>query len=665
MTIDMMTFPENFRFVELVEGSKRPKEKLKDGGRPLSEIDPDAEGIGLLIPQGFTLFDFDNKEDGKKVLNYLNSQSLAYVGIETGRGIHIYMKTPETLGCPTGVWLRLGVKADIKSFDRNAFGIVKLGGKWRKATDPSAPWDKADFAPETLYPLKNQTLFEKYKFTKGTRNDDFFNYSFDLGRVEKIKDPETIKEICHVMNEFILDDPVSRKELDTILRDDALEGAIELAQNATPWLVVKVGPRGGRKEIFSHEVLAKHIVEQEKIILGGGNNYYTYDDGYYKLLPERSDMDHLIVKYYPAITIGQRNNTQMAMNFYITEKMQNMKDDPDHRDPYVVNLKNGRLDLRTLELSPHSDEYFDFYQIPTDYVPFAKSDVLDTMLRNVFELDEQRIMLIEEMIGYCMMSHLKFRIAFFLVGDGANGKSTLINLIRDTFGFENCCAVSPHDFERRFATVQLHNRLINLADDIGSRRVMETGDFKKACSGDIIQVEQKGKPMFQIKPYATPIFAANEMPYFQDDSYGAKSRRIIIPFNAQFKPGSPNYDPTIGLKINTPEVRQALIWRGCEGAQRLMRNEKFTMPEACVSALKVFERENSNISMWIYERDITADNFIGNTTGQMHQEFRTYCKEIGTKNVNSIQSFGRTILKEFPELEKGSNNGEKVYKYKE
>ena len=53
-------------------------------------------------------------------------------------------------------------------------------------------------------------------------------------------------------------------------------------------------------------------------------------------------------------------------------------------DPFVVNLKNTRLNLKTCERLPYSADAIEFERIPVNYDPTAKSDDLDKMLNRVF-----------------------------------------------------------------------------------------------------------------------------------------------------------------------------------------------------------------------------------------------------------------------------------------
>ena len=98
-------------------------------------------------------------------------------------------------------------------------------------------------------------------------------------------------------------------------------------------------------------------------------------------------------------------------------------------DPYIVNCKNTRLDIRNGKCLEFTPDAFEFLRLPVTYDPSAYSAELDKLLNRVFCGDREVIDLFEEMLGYGLMRHAKFAKIFLFCGSGSNGKSTVLDLI--------------------------------------------------------------------------------------------------------------------------------------------------------------------------------------------------------------------------------------------
>jgi putative DNA primase/helicase len=102
-----------------------------------------------------------------------------------------------------------------------------------------------------------------------------------------------------------------------------------------------------------------------------------------------------------------------------------------------------------------------------------------------------------ELVGYVQIPDNALQTAFMLLGPGANGKSTFINLLRALVGPENVAAIPLHQFDDdRFATAGLYGKLANTFADLDSRALSSSSMFKAITGGDAIQAERKFRPAF-------------------------------------------------------------------------------------------------------------------------------------------------------------------------
>src|SRR5207249_3455211 len=129
--------------------------------------------------------------------------------------------------------------------------------------------------------------------------------------------------------------------------------------------------------------------------------------------------------------------TGHAVNEVVTKVKQRnyVKRELFDADPDWLHVKNGYVNLETLEFKEHDPEIYSLHKVPVDYKIGATCPEIYKFLDST--LDPESIGVILRMIAYCLLPSNKFEKAFMLVGEGANGKSTLISVIKALLGREN------------------------------------------------------------------------------------------------------------------------------------------------------------------------------------------------------------------------------------
>jgi putative DNA primase/helicase len=108
-------------------------------------------------------------------------------------------------------------------------------------------------------------------------------------------------------------------------------------------------------------------------------------------------------------------------------------DDLD-KDSMLLNCTNGTLDLRTMELRPHSSADLITKLCPVDLDLSAKCTQFDQFLREIFRGNTDLIDYVQRVIGYTLTGDVSEKVIFCFFGDGNNGKTTLLEAIRFMLG---------------------------------------------------------------------------------------------------------------------------------------------------------------------------------------------------------------------------------------
>ncbi len=99
------------------------------------------------------------------------------------------------------------------------------------------------------------------------------------------------------------------------------------------------------------------------------------------------------------------------------------------RDPWLLNVANGTLNLKTGVLQSHSRNDLISRLIPIDYSEAAACPRWLSFLERVTEGDDELIGFLQKAVGYSLTGLTLEQVIFMLYGVGSNGKSTLLNII--------------------------------------------------------------------------------------------------------------------------------------------------------------------------------------------------------------------------------------------
>lgn len=596
------------KYYPLITGTKKPnvKEVTEEYAKSYEEIST-LNDYGATLAPGTVMVDIDDMEKAKKVKSIIDKLNTNCVIIQTSNGMHFHFLNTNIKSNKQHYYTPLGIKTETKYPHSNVVTPIKVNGEIRKILRKS---DKLDKLPVWLIPLskKFNTDFSKLQEGDG-RNDTLFAYILTLQQQSLTK--EEIREVIRVINQFIVREPVSDRELDVILRDKA-------------FLKESFYVKGK----LQYEKLAIYLIREHHVVKIN-DTLHVYNNGYYT-----SNTDEI-----------ERNMLQYIVNSTRTPRLEVLRylelraQEVEMESPKLISLKNGILNLENKTLGEFNPEYKIKNKVPVNYNPVAYSEIMDKTLDKICCNDKNLRLLIEEMIGYTLFRRNELGKCFILTGHGSNGKSTLLEIIKKLIGKENLSSVALNELNDRFRTFQLEGKLVNIGDDISNGYIDDNSTFKKLVTGETVNVERKGKDPFDFENYSKLIFSCNEIPRINDLSDGLKRRIIFIPFDAKFSKNDSDYDPFIIDKLLSNESLEYLLKLALEGLDRILYNRAFTSVQVVEDAWNDYERRNNPIIGFIEEGKIENE-----LTKDVYLQYQTYCNESGLKHLSRI-AFSREICK--------------------
>lgn len=360
-----------------------------------------------------------------------------------------------------------------------------------------------------------------------------------------------------------------------------------------------------------------------------------------------------VIGIYPDARSGFRKEVMSYIDLMAPKKPQ--------ADPKYIRFKNGVLDIETLELTSNNGTHLLLNEVPHDWNPEAESELVDKTFGSIAQGNEAVIANLWEMFGLSLYRGHDVSRMILLQGSGANGKSTLLDMLKCLLGVENCFSLPIHELGEKFQLVPAMGKLALIGDDIASDFVngKACAVMKKFVTGEAVNDQYKGGATFQFNPYATLIYSCNEIPRFADGTFGFERRIHPIPLTARFAPGSDGYDPRLKQKLCAEECIEYAIVKAVD-ALRAARERMGLTPNSLSERMRAdILRDNDPAGGFITEMTKQGYVFLNKSNSMVYGEFEDWCAANGYEPVSKskLSAKIRTNLG----LQSRSSNGVRVY----
>lgn len=586
-----------------------------------NEIKGTSNRIGWIVPDGITVIDIDNKKVAKKVQRLLLGEGVDTVIFETEHGCHFIFKSIAGVFQTQNCMCRLGVKIDTRS-NASGYIVIPYNDDDRRVVTTS---NKIPDLPQYLLPEKIDCP-EMNLVEEGGRNGKLFEFMTKLKFCKNIS-IEQIKECVNLCNMYILDSPLSQKELDkTVLSEKNLERGVD---------VTKISPN----------TIAIELLQELKIITTR-QGMYMFNGKYYEPCDDFQLARYIHARY---AEFGELKRNEVIEFIKLKTYMPAEEVNADWR---YITVRNGVLNLLTGELSSFDPERLLTRYVDVEFVPEVPvSPRVENFINGLAGYSENGTNIMQqqalekknklfEFIGYCLVSRNKFQKVFFLLGPGATGKSTFLELLRRLFKPANCSALSMQDLETPFGPAQLKDKMLNIGDDISVNVMLDGATIKILCGTLPIMVQQKYERPYELVNEAKFIFSCNKMPIFKDNTDGLYRRLEILEITNRIAPSKRNSNL---LDEFTHEDMQYLLLQGFLAINKALQNDHLAETTCCAQALERFRThastflaftkrgESSNYATPAIELDIQKE-FVGHTINYKYNQYVEWCALNGKKH---------------------------------
>lgn len=236
------------------------------------------------------------------------------------------------------------------------------------------------------------------------------------------------------------------------------------------------------------------------------------------------------------------------------------------RNPWLLNCKNGTLDLQAGRLYPHRATDYLTRRINIEYSAEAGCPAWTKAVDRMACGNDDLVDYLWRALGYSLTGDKTEHVIFFLQGAGANGKSTLFETMQKVLGKYSAIVSEGALLHSEFSAhkqeiAKLRGIRFAYQPEMKAKRLDEAR-LKQLSGGDMVSANFMRQDEFEFRPDCKLWMAGNSLPEITGADRGIWRRFKLIPFRADFTTGE------IDLRINdklAAELPGILAWlvRGC------------------------------------------------------------------------------------------------------
>lgn len=416
------------------------------------------------------------------------------------------------------------------------------------------------------------------------------------------------------------------------------------------------------KDKFRAYSFANYLCDKHGFVTFEDNDkLYYYKNGFYQPCGKVVIREELVDELRDDFT-----NRKLSKVLEIVKGKTTIKRRDFGEDPRYINVNNGIYDIEEERLLEHGPDKMFLSKIPVDFRKDADCPKIKEFVKDV--VDDSNFELIQELFGYCLYRGYDLNKAFMFLGEGSNGKTTLINLLAEFLGEENVESQSLHDIlTDSYAKAKLHRRLVNVDADISNEVLKDTSNFKKLTGEDPVSARHPYGKGFKFRNHAKLVFSANDLPRTRDDSMGFFRRWILIDFPYTFTEkeddGCKDIEKDILERLTDPEEMSGLLNWAIEGLKRILEEESFSTKGSADHTKERWIMKSDTLAAFIESR---VEVHVGSElpTDDFFEYYSRFCQERDV-TPHDAATVGKRLQKLVPKAKKRRKriDGDRVAHY--
>lgn len=329
---------------------------------------------------------------------------------------------------------------------------------------------------------------------------------------------------------------------------------------------------------------------------------------------------------------------------------------------WLITVPNGTIDLRTMKLLDHDPAHRITQMIPIEYDLGARCPTFDKFLESSVPNKEHRDFLIRY-LGYCLTGSDREHVMLLMLGEGRNGKGTLMETIRKIFGGYSAAAKGSSFLKVKHESgggaaspdvARWRGKRLLAVSELRADAELNESFVKSITGGDTIAARALYRDEFEFSPHFKIVWSLNDKPKISGNDYAIWERLVLMPWEVTFT----NPDKTLKerLELELPGIFRKLLM-GC----REWIYDGLKIPESMKAAKNTW-RDEENIVQDFFDECYALNDRVDNAridAKSFRAQMEQWCRRNG-RTTPTAQNIGRSVAK-MPGVTVKPSNGKTWY----
>jgi putative DNA primase/helicase len=325
------------------------------------------------------------------------------------------------------------------------------------------------------------------------------------------------------------------------------------------------------------------------------------------------------------------------------------------KDPWLLNVANGTLDLRTGTLRPHSQADMMRRITPVEYHQGAVAPRWQMFLARIMGGNVNLVQWLQKAVGYSLTGLTSEQCFAFLYGVGRNGKSVFCGVLQELMGeygakvsAETLLGVRRSGGEASADVARLAGLRLVVASELPEGGRLNEALVKDLTGGDVITARHLYKAPFDFRPAFKLWLYGNHKPVVRGTDEGIWRRVRMVPFTQTIP--ETEVDPRLPEKLRE-ELPGILAWavEGC----RLWQADRLGFTEEIRQATADLRSESDLLGSFLADHCMIGEN-LSAPAGELYATYRRWAEDSNEQPVTQKQ-FGSALAERGFEDSKGTH----------
>lgn len=242
--------------------------------------------------------------------------------------------------------------------------------------------------------------------------------------------------------------------------------------------------------------------------------------------------------------------------------------------------------------------------------------------------------LVQQYVGYTLISDNRFQVAQWWFGSGANGKGFLAQIVS---ALHRKVAAADIEDLGGFGAENLIDASLITVDETPKR--IDEQRLKSAISGDDLNINRKYQVPVTVRLRAKWLLRGNDKPALSDQTDGLWRRLQIIEFTQKFE--GDRRDDMLADRIVEHELPGVLRW-AVDGLVMLLKAGGFKdIPGSVQASKKQMQVETDNVLGWWTENEVQVCDAPRTIKDSVYRNYSLWCDDNGMKPLGSPRFWTR------------------------